>query len=110
MDEKRRTLPKAEFNRWSVRLELQADYLAGVWAHYGQEEFRFIEPGDVDSAIRSANAIGDDRLQKRAGGFVSPENYTHGTSAQRVKYFTLGLKTGDLSRLKKIFETPYNEL
>jgi predicted metalloprotease len=110
VDEKRRTLPKAEFNRWSVRLELQADYLAGVWAHYGQEEFHFIEPGDVDSAIKSANAIGDDRLQKRAGGFVSPENYTHGTSAQRVKYFSLGLKTGDLSMLSKLFDTPYDEL
>lgn len=110
VDAKRRTLPKAEFNRWSVRLELQADYLAGVWAHYGQEEFHFIQPGDVESAIKSANAIGDDRLQKRAGGFTSPENYTHGTSAQRVKWFNQGLKTGDLRTLKKIFEMPYDEL
>jgi predicted metalloprotease len=110
VDQKRQTLPKAEFNRWSVRLELQADYLAGAWAHHGQEEFHFIEPGDVDSAIQSANAIGDDRLQKRAGGFTSPENYTHGTSAQRVKWFTLGLKTGDLSKLKPMFEMPYDEL
>src|ERR1019366_2265584 len=68
VDSKRRTLPKAEFNQWSVRLELQADYLAGVWAHYGQEKFNFIEPGDVESAIKSANAIGDDRLQKREIG------------------------------------------
>ncbi len=110
VDEKRRTLPKAEFNRWSVRLELQADYLAGVWAHHGQEAFHFIEPGDVQSAIQSANAIGDDRLQKRAGGFNSPENYTHGTSAQRVKWFSLELKTGNLRMLKSIFETPYDEL
>jgi predicted metalloprotease len=110
VNEKRRTLPKAEFNRWSVRLELQADYLAGVWAHYGQKAFSFIEPGDVESAIQSANAIGDDRLQKRARGFTSPESYTHGTSAQRVKWFTRGLKTGDLRRLKEIFDVPYEDL
>ena len=74
VERKRRTLPKEEYNRWSVRLELQADYLAGVWAYHGQKKFDFIEPGDVESAIKSANAIGDDRLQKRARGFVSPEN------------------------------------
>jgi predicted metalloprotease len=110
VDEKRRSLPKAQVNQWSVRLELQADYLAGVWAYYGQKEFKFIEPGDVESAIQSANAIGDDRLQKQARGFSSPESYTHGTSAQRVKWFSLGLKTGDLSMLKKIFEVSYEEL
>jgi predicted metalloprotease len=110
VDQKRETLSKAEFNTWSVRLELQADYLAGVWAHYGQEKFHFIEPGDVESAIKSANAIGDDRLQRRAGGFVSPEKYTHGTSAQRVKWFKLGLETGNMGNLKKIFQIPYDEL
>jgi len=110
VDEKRRTLSKTEYNKWSVRLELQADYLAGVWAHYGQEMFKFIEPGDVESAIKSANAIGDDRLQKRAGGFVSPERFTHGRSDQRVKWFRLGLETGDMRNLKKIFEMPYDEL
>lgn len=110
VDEKRASLPKREFNEWSVRLELQADYLAGIWAYYGQQEFQFIEPGDVESAIQSANAIGDDRLQKRSSGFSSPENYTHGTSAQRRKWFTLGLKTGDLSKLKTIFELPYSQL
>jgi predicted metalloprotease len=110
VDRKRRTLSKEEFNKWSVRLELQADYLAGVWAHYGQEKFNFIEAGDVESAIKSANAIGDDRLQKRATGFTSPEKYTHGTSEQRVKWFRLGLKTGDMSKLKSIFEMPYDQL
>jgi predicted metalloprotease len=110
VDEKRASLPKGEFNKWSVRLELQADYLAGVWAHFGEREFQFIEPGDVEAAIQSANAIGDDRLQKRAGGFRSPENYTHGTSAQRKKWFNHGWKTGDLSMLKAIFEMPYDEL
>jgi uncharacterized protein len=106
----KRDLPKAEYNQWSVRLELQADYLAGVWAHYGQEKFNFIQPGDIDSALKSANAIGDDRLQKRARGFVSPEKYTHGTSEQRTKWFRRGLETGDMSTLKKMFEIPYNEL
>ena len=110
VDEKRQTASKVEANRWSVRLELQADYLAGVWAHYGQEKFKFIEDGDIDAAIKSANAIGDDRLQKRATGFVSPEKFTHGTSAQRVKWFRSGLKSGDLSHLKAIFEMDDEEL
>jgi predicted metalloprotease len=110
VEKKRRTLPEHEYNQWSVRLELQADYLAGVWAYYGQKKFQFIEPGDVESAIQSANAIGDDRLQKRATGFTSPEKYTHGTSQQRVKWFRLGLQTGDMGMLKKIFEMPYSEL
>ena len=89
-----------------MRLELQADYLAGVWAHYGQEKFNFIEPGDIESAITSANAIGDDRLQKRSTGFTSPENYTHGTSEQRVSWFRRGLETGDLSMLKRSSRCP----
>ena len=110
VDEKRQTASKVEANRWSVRLELQADYLAGVWAHSGQEKFKFIEDGDIDAAIKSANAIGDDRLQKRATGFVSPEKFTHGTSAQRVKWFRSGLKSGDLSHLKAIFEMDDEEL
>jgi predicted metalloprotease len=101
---------KAEANEWSVRLELQADYLAGVWAHHGQEEFQFIEPGDIESAIKTANAIGDDRLQKRATGFTSPEKYTHGTSAQRTKWFRAGFETGDLRKMKELFELPYKEL
>ena len=87
-------------NDYSVRLELQADYLAGVWAYYGQQKFNFIEPGDVASAIKSVQAIGDDRLQKRAGGFVHPEKFTHGTSAQREKWFKDGMRTGDFSRQK----------
>ncbi|WP_254508553.1 KPN_02809 family neutral zinc metallopeptidase [Anatilimnocola floriformis] len=107
---KRRVVNDEEYNQWSVRLELQADYLAGVWAHYGQKKFNFIEPGDVESAIRSANAIGDDRLQRRSRGFVSPERFTHGTSAQRAKWFTMGLRSGDLGRLKQIFEMPYEDL
>jgi predicted metalloprotease len=110
VNQKRQTLPPEEFNKWSVRLELQADYLAGVWAHYGQREFNFIEPGDVEAAITSANAIGDDRLQKRSTGFTSPENYTHGTSEQRVRWFTQGLRTGNLDTLQDIFKMPYERL
>ena len=110
IDQKRRTSSKEEFNRWSVRLELQADYLAGVWAHYGQKKFAFIEPGDVDAAMQSAKAIGDDRIQKNSRGFTSPESYTHGTSAQRTKWFRLGLKSGDLGSMKELFEMPYEQL
>jgi predicted metalloprotease len=110
VDRQRRTLPEEEFNEWSVRLELQADYLAGVWAHHGQQKFNFIEPGDIEAAITSANAIGDDRLQKQTTGFVSPEKYTHGTSEQRMRWFTLGLKTGDLSRIEDLFQMPYEQL
>ncbi len=110
VDEKRRQLSKEEFNRWSVRLELQADYLAGVWAHYGQEKFHFIEKGDVEEAFKSANAIGDDKLQQRSMGRTSPQNYTHGTAAQRVKWYRKGLESGDMNQLKVIFESPYEQL
>lgn len=110
VDEKRRTVSKEEYNTWSVRLELQADYLAGVWAHYGQKKFQFIEDGDIESAMKTAQAIGDDRLQKNSRGFTSPESYTHGTSAQRAKWFRQGLQSGDLSKLKVLFEVPYNQL
>ena len=101
---------KKDEKQYSVRLELQADYLAGVWAYHGQKKFKFIEPGDIESAITSAQAIGDDRLQKRSRGWVSPEGFTHGTSAQRVKYFTEGMKTGDASmdRLKRFFTARYD--
>jgi predicted metalloprotease len=110
VDQKRETLPKAEFNQWSVRLELQADYLAGVWAFYGQRKFAFLERGDISSAIRSVQAIGDDRLQRHTTGFVSPEKFTHGTSAQRERWFKLGLETGQFKRMKDLFELPYDQL
>lgn len=110
VDKKRRTLPKTEFNEWSVRLELQADFLAGVWAHHGQQKFRFVEAGDVLEAITSANAIGDDRMQKRSTGFTSPENYTHGTSQQRTRWFTQGLKSGNFGALEELFSMPYEQL
>jgi predicted metalloprotease len=97
---------KRDEKQYSVRLELMADYLAGVWAHDAEEKFHVIEPGDVKAAITSANAIGDDKLQKRSGGFVHPEKFTHGTSRQRIHFFEQGLKTGDASKatLDKFFE------
>src|SRR5205823_7863315 len=79
VDEARRTGSKFEANRLSVRLELHADYLAGVWAHHGQKKFNFLARGDMESALHAAFAIGDDRLQKRARGYVVPDAFTHGT-------------------------------
>jgi predicted metalloprotease len=107
MESKRRN---PDFNQWSVRLELQADYLAGVWAHYGQKEFSFIEAGDVEAAMKSANAIGDDRLQKRSTGFVSPEGFTHGTSLQRTTWFKRGLESGSMKDIDLLFTLPYDRL
>ena len=89
---------KEEANHLSVRLELQADFLAGVWAHHAQRRRQIIEPGDVESALRAATAIGDDALQKQAQGYVVPDSFTHGTSEQRVRWFRLGLKTGDVNQ------------
>ena len=88
---------KAEANALSVRLELQADFFAGVWAHYA-ERAQLLEEGDVEEALRAATAIGDDALQKQAQGYVVPDSFTHGTSEQRVRWFRLGYETGDLSR------------
>jgi uncharacterized protein len=89
---------KAGANELSVRLELQADFFAGVWAHHAQKMKQILEVGDVDSGLRAATAIGDDRLQMEAQGYVVPDSFTHGTSKQRVKWFTKGLKTGDLNQ------------
>ncbi len=88
---------QATANRVQVRLELQADCLAGVWAHRSNLRWRSIEPGDVEAALQTAAAIGDDRLQKQARGFVVPDAFTHGTSAQRRHWFAIGLKEGRLS-------------
>ena len=88
---------KAEANSLQVRVELQADCLAGVWANHGQAKWQFIEPGDVESALQTASAIGDDRLQKQAQGYVVPDSFTHGTSAQRSRWFSTGLKSGEVA-------------
>ncbi|MCA9179691.1 MAG: neutral zinc metallopeptidase [Planctomycetales bacterium] len=89
-------LPQAEYNKLSVMLELQADFLAGVWAHHAHRQRNILERGDIEEALTAAAAIGDDTLQENASGRVRPETFTHGTSAERVKWFSLGLKTGDV--------------
>ncbi len=88
---------KAEANRIQVRVELQADCLVGVWAHHSDQRWNSIEPGDVEAALQTAAAIGDDRLQQQSRGTMVPDSFTHGTSAQRQRWFTAGLKEGKLS-------------
>jgi predicted metalloprotease len=110
VDEARRTGNKVEANRMSVRLELQADYLAGVWAYHAQKKFNFLEPGDVETALNAAFQIGDDRLQKQARGYVVPDAFTHGTSKQRTRWFGEGFKTGDVANARKLFELDYEDL
>lgn len=110
VDAAHRQLSKAEYNRMSVRLELQADYLAGVWAHYAQRMKNILEPGDVEEALNAANAIGDDTLEKQAQGYAVPDSFTHGTSAQRIRWFRQGLETGDLSQMNQLFDLPYEKL
>jgi predicted metalloprotease len=106
----RQRASKAEANQLSVRLELQADYLAGVWAHHANKARRFLESGDVQSALDAATAIGDDKLQKQAQGYVVPDSFTHGSSAQRVRWFSRGLKTGSFEEAKLLFELDESEL
>ena len=85
-------------NALSVMMELQADCLAGVWAFHAERTRKILEPGDVEEALNAASAIGDDRLQQQAGGHVSPDTFTHGTSAQRVAWFRRGFESGELSQ------------
>jgi len=91
-------LSEAENNRLSVRLELQADFYAGLWAHHANRMKQIIEPGDVEEALNAATAIGDDRLQRQSRGYVTPDSFTHGTSAQRMRWFRRGLDKGELSQ------------
>ena len=94
VQEAQRGMEKADANALQVRVELQADCLAGVWANRAQAKWQFIEPGDVESALQTASAIGDDRLQRQTQGYVVPDAFTHGTSAQRTRWFMTGLKSG----------------
>jgi uncharacterized protein len=94
----RRRVSEAEYNRLSVRLELQADFLAGVCARYADRVKHVVEAGDIEEAMRAASAVGDDRLQYRSRGYVVPDSFTHGTSEQRVRWFRRGYETGDLSQ------------
>lgn len=87
-----------EGNRLSVKLELQADFYAGVWANHAQKMKHILEPGDINEALTAANAIGDDRLQQEAQGRVVPDAFTHGTSAQRMYWFKKGFETGDIKQ------------
>lgn len=95
-----------DYNEYSVRLELQADFLAGVWANHNQ---RYLDQGDIEEAMRAANQIGDDAIQQRTQGKVQPHAFTHGTSEQRMRWFNMGLKSGRLED-GDTFEMPYTEL
>jgi predicted metalloprotease len=96
VQQRQQEVGERERNQLSVRVELMADCLAGVWAYHSNEKYRSIEPGDVENAVAAAQAIGDDRLQRQSQGRVVPDSFTHGSSAQRVRWLTTGLKTGDI--------------
>jgi uncharacterized protein len=95
MDELRSKLSEEEYNTYSVRLELQADFYAGIWAHYTEQQ-DLLESGDLEEALNAASAVGDDNIQKQAQGYVVPESFTHGTSEQRKKWFYQGFTSGDI--------------
>jgi predicted metalloprotease len=97
-DSMRQRLSEAEGNALSVRVELQADCFAGVWAYHTNEAKQIIEQGDVESALKAASAIGDDALQRQSRGEVVPDSFTHGTSAQRMRWFSKGLQTGSVEQ------------
>ena len=96
LDEARGRVSEARQNELSVRLELQADFLAGLWARKQDDQTRFLEPGDIEEAMRAAKAIGDDALQRQATGHVVPDSFTHGTSEQRMRWFMKGYQSGDI--------------
>lgn len=100
VQQQRRRLSEADYNKLSVKLELQADFLAGVWANHANQMENIIEPGDIEAALTAANAIGDDKLQKQSQGYVVPDAFTHGTSQQRMYWFKKGFQTGDLNQGK----------
>lgn len=98
VESRRGHVSEAEFNDYSVRLELQADFLAGIWAHYAKENLDILEAGDIQEALDAASSVGDDRLQMQSQGYVVPDAFTHGTSEQRVRWFRRGFETGDVSQ------------
>jgi hypothetical protein len=97
VQEAQRGMDQADSNQLQVRVELQADCLAGVWAHHAHEKWRVIEPGDIEAAIQTASAIGDDRLQRQTQGYVVPDAFTHGSSEQRARWFITGLRSGQVA-------------
>ena len=98
MQQLQQQVNETEYNKYSVRLELQADFYAGLWAHYNQKMKNVIDPNDINEALTAANAIGDDRLQQEYQGTVTPDSFTHGTSAQRMYWFKKGYETGDFNQ------------
>lgn len=98
MREQQQGLSEADANKLSVALELQADFYAGLWAHYGEKKNHFLEAGDIEEALSAANAVGDDAIQKKTQGQVYPDSFTHGTSAQRMKWFKRGFESGDIKQ------------
>lgn len=98
MESLQQRLSETEYNKYSVKMELQADFYAGVWAHYDQQMTHIIHEKDIQEALEAANAIGDDRLQKETQGTVTPDAFTHGTSAQRMYWFKKGFDTGDIKQ------------
>jgi hypothetical protein len=100
----RARLSEREYNKLSVRMELQADFLAGVWAHHMARYAGILDEQDIREAVNAAQAIGDDRIQKQAQGYVVPEAFTHGTSEQRVRWFLYGLKTGNPDLMDRAFQ------
>lgn len=98
MDAQRGRVSKTQMNDLSVRLELQADFLSGVWANHAHRKTGFLERGDIEEAMNAAAAIGDDRIQMQSRGYVVPESFTHGTSEQRMRWLRKGLETGDITQ------------
>jgi uncharacterized protein len=110
VQQKRQTLGEVEANRLTVRLELQADFYAGIWAHYADRAAQLLEKGDLEEALNAASQIGDDILQKRSQGKVVPDSFTHGSSEQRLRWFKAGYESGDWTRAGELFELAYNRL
>jgi predicted metalloprotease len=104
--EQQASASKAQQNALQVRVELQADCLAGIWANRAQRKHNFLDPGDIDQALQTASAIGDDRLQKETQGYVVPDAFTHGTSEQRKRWFVRGLKEGDIAACNTFAANP----
>ena len=98
MDAQRGRVSKEQYNDLSVRLELQADFLSGVWAHHAHRRTGLLERGDLEEALTAAAAIGDDRIQMQSRGYTVPESFTHGTSEQRMRWLRRGLETGDVNQ------------
>ena len=98
MESLRNQVSQAEYNEYSVRLELQADFLAGVWAYHDQQMKNILEEGDIEEALNAASSVGDDRMQMQSQGYVVPDAFTHGSAEQRVRWFTKGFQTGDIDQ------------